>query len=98
MRRLVRLLEACLQRGDFLAEPGDRLLHRLVLFDGGDVGTRGRGESAARQCTDHRAERGRERDRSGRNTKRGFATGAASVMGSTVGVAAAIGSIAAATP
>ena len=25
-----------------LAEPGDRLLHRLVLFDGGDVGARGR--------------------------------------------------------
>ena len=41
MRRLVRLLEARLQRGDFLAEPGDRLLHRLVLFDGGDVGRAG---------------------------------------------------------
>ena len=38
VRRFVGLLEARLQRGDFLAELGDRLLHRFVLFDGGDVG------------------------------------------------------------
>ena len=38
VRRLVGLLEARLQRGDFLAELGDRLLHRLVLFDAATSG------------------------------------------------------------
>ena len=49
VRRFVGGLEIRLQRGDFLAEPGDRLLHRLALFDRGDVGLgrRGRRESAA---------------------------------------------------
>ena len=96
VRRLVGLLEARLQRGDFLAEQGDRLLHRLVLFDRGHIGLgrHGRGEAAARQCADHRAERGRESHRGGEHgiasvarpqTKRGRVAGAATAIGSTAG-------------
>ena len=88
VRRFVGRIEARLQRGDFLVELRDRLLHRLAFFEAGDVGARGARESRRSPARRSRR-RARPRTSPRRQAGRGACGAAAdATRGSSASVAA----------